>query len=211
MLLALDTSGSACSAALCKGGVIIASRSDEIGRGHAEYLMGMLEELLEQNHLKWSDITKLASCTGPGSFTGLRVGLAAAKGLALALSCPCVGVSAFKAFAASNKGPAAVIQDAGRGEFWVQLFDVDQNPHPAFACQRQEIAAHLPSWVEWVTGSACGQEEIQALDLKIDDQGKSPPIEAIAVMGETLSQEEAQPRAFYLRAPDAKPQAQLSA
>ncbi|MEL7228651.1 MAG: tRNA (adenosine(37)-N6)-threonylcarbamoyltransferase complex dimerization subunit type 1 TsaB [Pseudomonadota bacterium] len=100
MLLAFDTSGPHCTAVLANpDGTPVASRSEDIGRGHAEHLMGLVEEVLSEGRSGWQDIECVGCTIGPGSFTGLRVGLAAAQGLTLALNKPGVGVSVFEVLA----------------------------------------------------------------------------------------------------------------
>jgi len=124
MLLAIDTSGPYCSAALwsLKQDICLVQQSENLGRGHAERLMPMLEELLAKQNAKWTDIKKLAVVIGPGSFTGLRVGIATARGLALALGVPCAGVTVFEAFAhfhytsEINNEPLLVAMDAKRNQ-----------------------------------------------------------------------------------------------
>lgn len=96
-LLAFDTSAAHCAAALfCDGGVV-ATRVDEMARGQAEHLMPMLEDFMSENGKSWSDLTRLGVGTGPGNFTGIRISVSAARGLALGLGIPAIGVSTLKA------------------------------------------------------------------------------------------------------------------
>jgi tRNA threonylcarbamoyl adenosine modification protein YeaZ len=87
-----------------------------MGRGQAERLLPMLEEMLAEAGVGWADLDGLAVCTGPGNFTGLRVGVAAARGLALALDIPAVGVTRFEALA-DRPGPVVVEIEDGRRRF----------------------------------------------------------------------------------------------
>lgn len=130
-LLAIDTSESACSIALLDGGTVVDSKSEMIGRGHAERLLPLIEERLVATGLTYSDLTRIAVTTGPGTFTGLRIGLAVARGLALQGSLPCVGLTGLQVLAASANEQAgtapvyAVI--AGRaGQAFVQKFTSDR-------------------------------------------------------------------------------------
>ncbi|MFP4451570.1 MAG: tRNA (adenosine(37)-N6)-threonylcarbamoyltransferase complex dimerization subunit type 1 TsaB, partial [Rhodosalinus sp.] len=96
LVLGFDTSAAHCAAALLSGDRLIAARAEEMGRGQAERLMPMLEEMLAEAGVGWSDLDVLGVGTGPGNFTGLRIAVAAARGLALALDVPAVGVSGFE-------------------------------------------------------------------------------------------------------------------
>lgn len=126
-LLALDTTGRWCSAALVRPEGLIAYSRDKIGRGHAEHLAPQVQSLLKIANLTMDDITKIAACTGPGSFTGLRVSLAMAKGLALPRATPTVGISGLEVWAASADPQrikrVIAIADIRRGEFFWQIFN----------------------------------------------------------------------------------------
>src|SRR5450432_1394851 len=99
-ILALDTSGAACSVALRDGaGRLLAHRFEALARGHAERLMPMLREVMAEADVDFAALALIAVTTGPGSFTGIRVGLAAARGLALASGLPILGITAFEALA----------------------------------------------------------------------------------------------------------------
>ncbi len=127
-LLAIDTSESACSVALLDGGTVIDSKSEIIGRGHAERLLPLIEERLLAAELTYGDLTRIAVTTGPGTFTGLRIGLAVARGLALQGNLPCVGLTGLQvhaAFAAHKLGCDTVYAViAGRGgQVFMQKFN----------------------------------------------------------------------------------------
>ena len=98
-ILAFDTSAAHCAAALLQNGVIIASCVEPMSRGQAERLMPLLEELLEENGCNWRDLDAIGVGVGPGNFTGIRISVSAARGLALGLDVPAVGVSGFDALA----------------------------------------------------------------------------------------------------------------
>ncbi len=103
-ILAIDTSESHCSAALLLADGSAAYRMEDIGRGHAERLLPMIEELLAETGQIYSDLIRIAVVTGPGTFTGLRIGLSVARGLALSLDIPCVGLRSLPVLAASIMG-----------------------------------------------------------------------------------------------------------
>ena len=215
MILAIDTSGPICSAAFLESGSgqIIAQQSDDIGRGHAELLLPMIDGLMELKGLKWSDVQAVGCSTGPGSFTGLRVGLAAAKGFAFALSCPCIGVSVFEAFSYDANKPLCVILNAKRDEFWLQNFN-EQNSDldDPKAVATQDVLNCIPPHIENLAGS--GANDMLALDNRfhILTNASSPPIEGVARLIRERISDPAQFPAIplYLRAPDAKPQTSLA-
>lgn len=95
-LLAFDTSAAQCAAALLSDGEICAERLEPMKRGQAEALMPLLEQMLAGQSLGWRDLEAIAVGTGPGNFTGIRISVAAARGLALALGIPAIGVSMFE-------------------------------------------------------------------------------------------------------------------
>ena len=96
-ILAFDSSGSHCAAALLTGGRIVAARHEEMGRGQAERLFPMLEEVLAEAGAVWNELDAIGVGVGPGNFTGIRIAVSAARGLSLALGIPAVGVSSFEA------------------------------------------------------------------------------------------------------------------
>lgn len=160
-ILALDTSLAACSVAVLGNGTVLARRHDLIGRGHAERLMPMLADVLEAAGVGIGDVDRLAVTTGPGTFTGIRVGLAAARGLALATGKPLIGVTTFEALVAAQAEadsagwPALVTIDAGRGDVYVQLFDAARGPLvPPAVVATGDIPALLPAGPVWLIGPA---------------------------------------------------------
>src|SRR5262245_45908159 len=103
-LLAIDTALAACAAAVLdtETGVVLAGESITMERGHAEALMPLIERVMTQALMPFAELDRIAVTVGPGSFTGLRVGVAAARGIALAASKPAVGLSTLSAFAAPH-------------------------------------------------------------------------------------------------------------
>ena len=97
LTLAFDTSAAYCAAALLSGSTIVESHAEEMSRGQAERLMPMLEELLARAGVNWRNLTAIGVGVGPGNFTGIRISVSAARGLALGLDIPAVGVSGCEA------------------------------------------------------------------------------------------------------------------
>src|ERR1700744_842846 len=126
MLLAVDTALGACSVALLDGDEIRAHIFEPMERGHAERLAPMVDEAMKAAKADFAQITRLAVTTGPGTFTGQRVGLAFMRGLRLALKTPLTGVTTLEAMAAAamaetNETRAAAIHDARREEAYLLL------------------------------------------------------------------------------------------
>jgi tRNA threonylcarbamoyladenosine biosynthesis protein TsaB len=123
--LALDTATGACGAAVVRDGHVLASLSEPMLRGHQERLAPLVGETMALAGVSFAQIDRIGVTVGPGSFTGLRVGLAFAKGLGLALSRPCIGVGTLEALAASAPGPGLTVAviDGKRGQLYVQVFD----------------------------------------------------------------------------------------
>ena len=127
-LLGFDTATTACSAALWAGGEVIAHRRIEAGGRHAETLVPMLREVAAEGDTTLAAVDRFAVTIGPGSFTGIRIGLATARGLALALKRPLIGLSTLEVLTAGvpeaeRDGPVLAALDAGRGRLYTQLFD----------------------------------------------------------------------------------------
>jgi tRNA threonylcarbamoyladenosine biosynthesis protein TsaB len=149
-VLAFDSAGYGCSAAVLDRGRLAARRSAAMERGQTEALMPMIEAVLAEAELAAGELDLIAVTTGPGAFTGLRVALAAAHGLALATGCPLLGVSNFAAMAAQVP-PAArdgrrlvVALESKRSELYLQSFDGDGAPDGKGALVAPEAFA---SWV----------------------------------------------------------------
>jgi tRNA threonylcarbamoyladenosine biosynthesis protein TsaB len=147
-LLALDAALAACSAALWRDGAVVARRLEQPGRGHAERLMLMVEEVMAEGGLAYGALDALAVTVGPGTFTGVRIGLATARGLALALGRPLAGVTTCEAIACAVEpgGPFAVVLGAGREHLYVQAFAADGLPagEPALLARAEAEGALAP-------------------------------------------------------------------
>jgi tRNA threonylcarbamoyladenosine biosynthesis protein TsaB len=129
LVLAIDTSTSACSAALWRDGAVLARRLRDMARGQSEALIPMVAEVMAEAGLGFAALDLLAVTVGPGAFTGLRIGLAAARGLALASGLPLAGISTPLAVAAAvplaeRQGRTMIAAvDSRRDEAWIQAFD----------------------------------------------------------------------------------------
>ena len=187
-ILAFDTSAALCAAALLCGDRIIL-RHEPMAKGQAERLLPLLEEVLAEGGLQWRDLRAIAVGTGPGNFTGVRISVAAARGLALGLGIPAVGVTRLEALAYGLQRPVRVIEDARRGEVYVQDF-TDLGAGMAY------LAAAGPQ-AGAVTGAAAGPLAIAPA---------CPLVEAIARIGAVrAATPQPRPAPFYLRGADATP------
>jgi len=124
IVLAIDTAGSACSAAVTRGGVVLAAERRPMRHGHGEALLPMIDRVVAATGLAPERIDIVAAATGPGGFTGIRVGLAAAHGIALATGARLIGISSFEAVAASvgDDRSMLVALDSRREDLYVQPF-----------------------------------------------------------------------------------------
>ena len=158
MILAFDTSAAHCAAALLIGDRIVASAFEPMEKGQAERLLPLLQEVLAEAGLGWRDLTALAVGTGPGNFTGVRIAVAAARGLALGLGIPAVGITRLEALAFGLPRPITVVEDARRCEVYVQGFGTETSE--ALLLDGSDLA-HVVATAH-VTGSAAGPAGLPA-------------------------------------------------
>ena len=187
-ILAIDTAAPRLQLALLAGEKLDVS-VDEIAQGHAEILFDRIDALLARNGLAYGALTRIAVTTGPGSFTGLRIGLSAARGLGLALSIPVVGVPSLMAISLGTQcRPSAVLLDARRGEAYFQLFSGPAIPaSEAAILPMDEARGRIPAGAE-------------VIETPFVDIG------ALARLAATLEPAAYPPEAAYIRDADAKPQ-----
>lgn len=186
-ILAFDTSAAQCAAALlCEGRISL--KIEPMDKGQAERLVPLLEELLAAQGKTWADLTAIAVGTGPGNFTGVRISVATARGLALGLGVPAIGVTRLEATAYGHPLPVTVIEDARRGDVYVQRFTAE-GAETAYLAKASEPAP-LPQ-----TGTGCdGLPAVVEL------------VEAIARIAATRTgSPQPRPAPFYLRGADAAP------
>ena len=201
LVLGFDTSAGHCAAALLHGDEMVAERCEEMARGQTERLMPMLEEMLSAAGAVWRDLKTLGVGIGPGNFTGIRVAVSAARGLALGLEVPAVGVSSLEAMAFGSDGPVLCSLDARRGMFYVQRFGDDPSG-PALAASED---LPLPKPGGTVIGYRAEQlAERSGCVARTPVHGPAEAIARIAVRRMRGPAPE-RPAPLYLRAPDAAP------
>jgi N6-L-threonylcarbamoyladenine synthase len=210
LLLAIETAGIACSVAVFDSDrqTMIASVSEDLGRGHAERLMSMIDEVLAAAQVDMADVERIAVCTGPGSFTGIRVGLAAARGFALALNIPVVGVSTLSILArmAQTLHPGhsvTIAMDAKRNDVFCQTFGSDGEPMDAPQVLSVDDLKRLADDSDMrFFGSGAALVASPETGTKPDHFA----LEALAFLGARANPVSDKASPLYLRAPDAKPQ-----
>lgn len=119
MILGFDTSSAHVGAALFDGQTVPAARHEDMARGQAERLFPMLADVLAEAGLTYADLSAIGVGIGPGNFTGIRISVSAARGLALSLGIPTVGVSLLEAVAVDTHGPVLACLQAPRGQVYV--------------------------------------------------------------------------------------------
>jgi tRNA threonylcarbamoyladenosine biosynthesis protein TsaB len=221
-ILALDTSMGACSAALLRSngkGRSILARQELMGRGHAEALMPMVAEVMAEGALAFAELDVIAATTGPGSFTGVRIAIAAARGLALVTDARLFGtdsltVMAGVARAAEDLGqePFAAAVDARRGMLYVGLYDREGHKLEGPLLLAPDAAAGLlPATSHHAVGSGAAllAEAATRRGLNVESSlpELQPSAEALAVIAHESGETSPTLRPLYLRRPDAKPQA----
>lgn len=159
-VLGLDSALAACSAALWQDGEILARRREVMARGQSEALVPMAVAVMAEAGLTFEDLDRLGVTVGPGSFTGLRIGLAAARGMAVALGLPVVGVTTLEAVAwgvpreERAEGSLLVALDAERADLYVQVFGPDlRELGPVSALRPEAVPAILPEGPLVVAGN----------------------------------------------------------
>lgn len=210
IILAIDTSGADCAACIYDSAahVVLGEVTETIGKGHAERLMDIIEGALQQASTSLDQVQRIAVTIGPGSFTGIRVGVAAARGFALSLGVEAVGVTTLETVAAAHLEnhagqPVAVAFDAKRNEVYVQLFDQQGMP------QSEPSMLLLDEAKAFVSGFEGAMIGSGAPLLDVAETGGAAdrfPIGTVARLGAGKPQGSPKPKPLYLRGPDAKPQ-----
>ncbi len=219
-LLAVECATNACSAALWLDGGPGPRRYRPMRRGHAEALIPMAQAVMEAAGLAYTDLDAVAVTTGPGAFTGIRIGLAAARGIALAAGLPLIGVTTLEAIAAAQQAGDAhllVALDSKRDDIYVQLFGPDGAPLTApRAVLCDPVALRVPDGPDLVLAGDAADRVAAAL------AGRDPPPRRLggpdlpdaAIVARLAARRFADspprpdappPAALYLRPPDAVP------
>lgn len=205
--LAFDTCLTACTAAVLGDERVLVSRVEPMARGHQERLAPLVYEVMAEAELSFDRLDRIGVTIGPGSFTGLRVGLAFAKGLGAALDRPVIGIGVLEALAEPFEGPSVVfsVLDAKRGQVYLQAF---AGGKPLMAPDALPVETACARLVE-LAGAGPAVINGTGLELVADvlPAARRVPVEhadpaAVARLAAVRSA--VPPRPLYLRAPDAK-------
>lgn len=207
IVLAIDTAGVDCSAAVYDGAArrLLAEKTEMIGRGHAEKLMATIDAALDAAGLPLSAVGRIAVTVGPGSFTGIRVGVAAARGLALSLGVDSVGISTLETLANmadETTGPVLAAMNAKRDEVYLQRFSAKRVPEGEPEMVSLDRFREIAASGEWrIVGSA----GTLLADPGAETEKDRFSISVVARLGAD-AKAAGKPKPLYLRGPDAKPQ-----
>jgi len=223
-ILALDTSMGACSAAVLRadGGParVLHLREQMMERGHAEALMPMVAEVMQEAGLDFAGVDLIAATTGPGSFTGVRIAIAAARGLALVTRAQLFGTDSLTVMARAaylsgitSRAPFAVAVDARRGMLYLGLYDESgRRIEGPLLIAPDDAAALLPSRLKVAVGSGAALLADPGMRHGKRAEVTQPHLKPSAGMLAEIALEAGETvpilRPLYLRPPDAKPQAQ---
>lgn len=215
-VLAIDTALGACATALLNtNSGIRAAETVQLERGHAEALLPQIARVMDKAEMEFSSLDRIAVTVGPGSFTGLRVGLAAARGIALAAAKPVVGLSTLSAlaaphFASGNPGVVIALIDARHHQVYMQVFGGEGHtlvgPKVATLSEARQQIRTTPATL---VGSGAAlvfavlpPEERAAVTV---DARAAPDVEWVARLGAVSEIGRIPPKPLYLKAADARP------
>lgn len=212
-LLAIDTALEDCSVGVLSGDRAVL-RGETVGRGHAEKLLGMIAAAMAEAGLAYGDLERIAVTVGPGSFTGLRVGIAAARGLALVSGAAAVGIGTLAVHAETVRAeigdtPVLAVLAAGRGELYGQSFAADGSPEGPPEAAPALLFARRVGGNTLIAGSgAAALAEILGDEARARTvhERSAPDIAALCRLAVSAPPPAEAPRPLYLRPPDAKPQ-----
>ena len=215
-VLAIDTALEACSAAVLdtENGKVT-SESLPMVRGHAEALMPLIARAMKQADMAFSALDRIAVTTGPGSFTGLRVGISAARGIALAAAKPVVGLTTLAAYAAphiahDDKTAIAVAIDARHQHVYLQIFGPGGRtliaPRIASVADAVRAAANGPVRIVGTGATMLAVAWPSGEPPMLVDESRAPDIVWVGRLAAAADESTSEPKPLYLRAPDAQPQ-----
>ncbi|MCC6734855.1 MAG: tRNA (adenosine(37)-N6)-threonylcarbamoyltransferase complex dimerization subunit type 1 TsaB [Bauldia sp.] len=212
-VLAIDTSLEACAVGIAAGDGARVLRSETIGRGHAERLFAMVAEALDAAGMTLADVDRFAVIVGPGSFTGIRVGIAAVRGFALATGKPAIGLSTLDVHAAAARAiagavPVLSVVPGKGGDVFAALFAADGTPvAPPGNGPAAGFAASASAAGAVLAGSGADTVAAAGATGRIVHRASAPDLATVLALAAAAVPTGEPPRPLYLRAPDATPAA----
>ena len=205
-ILAVDTALGACSVAVLDGDAVLAHRFEEMTRGHAEALAPMVAEAMQKAGIAFAALDRLAVTTGPGTFTGQRVGLAFMRGMRVGLKKPLIGITTLEAMAAATASDrAAAIHDAKRDEAYLLLWEHGATILAPAVMPFDDAVARIRGFGPC---TLCGTGAVMAAAALGDGftltDIRQPDAIWVARLAMTRPLPDQMPAPLYLRAPDAK-------
>jgi tRNA threonylcarbamoyladenosine biosynthesis protein TsaB len=202
LILAIDTALDACSAAVLRDGETLAARVEPMARGQAERLAVLVDEIVREAGVTFAQLNRIAVTRGPGAFTGLRVGLAFARGLALALGKPCLGFSTLEVLATGAAQPRILAAIYVAGSLFAAAWD---GRREVIAPCRRDLEALLPKLEgDWaVTGPGAEHVLKERPDWLYIYQAVPDPV-ILAQLARQADPKDHPPNPLYLRGAEAK-------
>lgn len=201
-ILAIDTSAAACSVALWRDDAVQQARYESMPRGQDTRLLPLIQEVLTAAHADFAALDRIAVTRGPGSFTGIRIGLAAARGLGLALHIPVIGIDRFRLYHATLRPPAdhLVILDSRRDELFCHVFPATKDAAEPFRATISDLAGYdRPEML--VSGDGAGLITWKHAALRALPETEAGLAAALAAQADPHDPA-GQPLPLYLRPPD---------
>lgn len=203
LVLGFDTSAAHCAAALLCGNNVISECVVPMKKGQAEHLMPMLETLLTECNVNWSDLAAIGVGIGPGNFTGIRISVAAARGLALSLAIPAIGVSSFEALRFDTDGVVIVSVPAPRDSFYLKVLGGGEYS-PPLQCDLQSMPP-LPARAEPTVIGHLATEIALTCSGHAEEPKNTLPVGIAKVAYARRHNDAPRPAPLYVRAADAAP------
>lgn len=207
-VLAFDTTTAACSVAVWQDGTARAVFHQAMMHGQAEALVPAIEQTLSEAGTSYADLDRIAVTLGPGSFTGVRVGLATARGLGTATGCPVIGIATTEVIAAEARqittGPIAVAIDARRAEVYLHRFNEEGVAIDKPVCLLPDVAANQLGKDTWALAGDGAERIMEHAGPSVTHV--SPTVPSAAILAELAAAQtpgDRSPRPLYVRPPDA--------
>ncbi len=208
LILAFDTTAAACSVALWRDGIVLQSASAVMEQGQAEALMPMIETVMATANTPYTALDRIAVTIGPGSFTGVRVGLSAARGIAMAADKPVIGVTSLEVLAYAvpdselPNGPGILVAvDARRGDFFLQKFKADRTPAGEITSLLPEAVAAWAGAGPWIIAGDGAVTIAPVIHARVSTASPRPDTTALAALAAVRVPQIGGPLPLYIHAP----------